>query len=651
MTFTENTALFLEEAQELIARMETCLLDLERHPEDRELVNEVFRALHTIKGSGAMFGFTQVSEFTHQVENLYDEVRKGKKAISPLIIDIGLRAADAINRLLRDPAPDPTDQVILSQISGLTEEKPAGAAPAPVAVPKVTVPVPESPMRTWRIELVPNPDILNRGVKIEVLLGELADLGQVRTAVDVDRLPPLEELDPTSVYFSWSVDLSTAASEAQIREVFLFVEDYMTLKIAAAGPEPRPKAPAEADNPVPVPSEPKGPKPPAERAAHQEVATIRVQKDKLDGLVDLVGELVILQAILELEAKKENRGSLTAISENLARLTADLRDTTMSIRMVPLEELFSSFQRLVRDLSQQVGKELRLEYSGGSTELDKNVIEALKDPIVHLIRNAADHGIEAKEARAQAGKDPVGSIHLGARQIGSRVLITVSDDGAGLNVDKIKTRAVERKLLDASENDPQRIWSMIFQAGFSTAEKTTNLSGRGVGMDVVKRNIEKLRGEVEIESEWGTGTEITLSIPLTLVIIEGLVVRVDKNDYVLSLAQVQECVDLTDEIRFGPGNDSMINLRGKSIPVLSIRECLGIGGRFNGVARLVIVNGEGVKVALMVDAVVGRKQVVIKPLSSTLRKMKILSGATIMGDGSVALILDVPEILKLKLAD
>jgi two-component system chemotaxis sensor kinase CheA len=388
-----------------------------------------------------------------------------------------------------------------------------------------------------------------------------------------------------------------------------------------------------------------------EREGRQESATIRVRKEKLDSLVDLVGELVILQAILDLEAQKEPSGAFATISENLARLAADLRDTTMNIRMVPLEESFASFQRLTRDLSRQVGKELRLEVSGGSTELDKNIIEALKDPLVHILRNTADHGIELPEVRRKAGKEPVGKIQIGARQVGSRVEIVVADDGGGLNLAKIKARAVENKLMDPSETNEKRIMSMIFEPGFSTAAKTTGLSGRGVGMDVVKRNIEKLRGEVSLQSEEGKGMAVTLSIPLTLVIVEGLLVRVAGTDYVISLSQVEECVDLTDDLQVGAGDGTMIDLRGRTIPIVSVREILGITTPYEGLTRLVIVQNDGINLGLAVDAVMARKQVVIKPLSGSLRPIKILSGATILGDGSVALILDVAEIMKAKNAE
>jgi len=355
-----------------------------------------------------------------------------------------------------------------------------------------------------------------------------------------------------------------------------------------------------------------------------------------------------LQAILELEAKRDGTGAFSVLSENLARLTSDLRDTTMSIRMVPLEEMFATFQRLVRDLSLQVNKDLKLELAGGSTELDKNLVEALKDPLVHIIRNTADHGIEPTEVRKSLGKPTTGKIAISARQVGSRVEITVADDGGGLNLEKIKARAVERKLLDPAETDEARIQNMIFEPGFSTAEKTTGISGRGVGMDVVKRNIERLRGEVSLRSVRGQGMTITLSIPLTLVIIEGLLVQVGGSDYVITLSQVEECVDVAGTGVLDAGA-TIVTIRGRTIPVISLRTSLGLSGSGDPTtSRLVVVNSDGVTVALLVDAVLERMQVVIKPLSTALRRIKALSGATILGDGTVALILDIAEIIKVR---
>jgi two-component system chemotaxis sensor kinase CheA len=681
VNFEDNKNLFLEEAKDLLAKIESSLVSLEKSPADKELINEIFRALHTIKGSGAMFGFQDVSDFAHHAETLFDELRKGKYKVDCRIIDIGLRAADCIALILEggDGGEERTSIIReIEELDGTTHEPlVAGAC--------------EDILRIFRISFKPQPRLLERGIKIECLFRELAALGTCHFQVMTDALPDLEDIDPIALYLSWTITLSTYERPAAIRTVFMFVEDYSDLTIT-----PVELNDEESEAQVPKLGQilvERGAMEPrdveevrqsqklfgeaavesgkvskgevasalaeqamvrtvaAERETHQEASTVRVRKEKLDGLIDLVGELVILQAILEQEAKKTNSTTFGTISENLSRLTADLRDSIMGIRLVQLGESFSGFQRLVRDLAKQLGKEIRLEIAGGDTELDKNVIELLKDPLVHIIRNSADHGIERPEVRERAGKPREGVILLGARHAGSRVEIMITDDGAGLDIDKIRERAVERKLLAPDETDQNRIMAMIFEPGFSTTEKASGVSGRGVGMDVVKRNIERLRGEVSLRSEAGTGLTVTLSIPLTLVIIEGLLVRIAGNEYVITLSQVEECVDLTDSVRGGAGEDSFINLRGKIIPVISLRESLKIAGSYAGLPRLVIVTSDRTTVGLMVDEVIGRKQVVIKPLSSALRRIKEIFGAAILGDGSVALILDVTEIIKAKASD
>ena len=692
MNFEDNKALFLEEARDILGKIEDSLVALEKRPEDRNLVNEVFRGLHTIKGSGAMFGFKEISDFTHRVENLFDEIRQGRIAVDSAIVDIGLRSTDCIDRLLEGGGAGEEGEGIFRAIEGIGrfESAPVPADPKSQGYSSIAVsdglPAEQGIPRVYRVSFRPQPQILQRGVRIESLFRELAGLGHCHFVATFDSLPPLEELDPTSMHLAWTITVSTRESLAALRSVFMFVEDYSELSIVAL-------APSEAGGEITTPklgeilvdrgilgaddveALRRAQKPfgevaidsgkvakahvaaalaeqalvrgaNAECESRRESSTVRVRKEKLDKLIDLVGELVILEASLEQEAGKEATGIFSAISENLGRLASDLRDTVMSVRMVPLEESFASFKRLVRDLAQSTGKELELAISGGGTELDKNVIELLKDPLVHIIRNSADHGIEAPAEREKAGKPRVGTVSIGARQVGSRVEITVADDGAGLDLAKIRARAVERGLLEPGVVEEERIRNMIFEPGFSTAEKATGLSGRGVGMDVVKRNIERLRGEVSLESASGKGMTVTLSIPLTLVIIEGLLVRVAGRDYVITLSQVEECVDLTGSVRDRGDGESIADLRGASVPILSLRDSLGIGGSFPGVPRLVVVNHEGVRVGLAVDAVIGKKQVVIKPLSGAVRRIKVIFGATILGDGSVALLLDVAEIIK-----
>jgi two-component system chemotaxis sensor kinase CheA len=697
MSFEDNKDLFLEEARDLLPKIESGLVALEKSPRDMELINEVFRGLHTIKGSGAMFGFHAVSEFTHHVENLFDDIRSERLAINHSIIDIGLRSIDCIAVLLDGSDGGDVKVQLIQDIEGIDRGvKGPAVAQANSAIPEkgseparpTKNPAEGKTPQMYRISFKPQPQLLHRGVRIEPLFRELLELGACHITAIADAVPAMEKLDPSLLYISWIITISTDQEINTVRSVFMFVEDYSELIVTpvnirdSEGTVVVPKLGQilvdrglieesevdeirQAQKPFGEVAVDKGKVSKehvesalaeqamvktinADHEARQESSTVRVKKEKLDGLIDLVGELVILQAMLDQEAKKESSSVFASLSENLGRLSADLRDTVMSIRMVPLVDFFTSFQRLIRDLSLQIGKQIRLEISGESTELDKNVIELLKDPIVHIIRNSADHGIETPEVRSREGKDPVGTVSISARQVGPRVEISISDDGAGLDIEKIRSRALERRLLDPGEADEGRIMQMIFEPGFSTAEKTTDISGRGVGMDVVKRNIERLRGEVSLSSVRGRGLTVTLSIPLTLVIIEALLVRIAGYDYVISLSQVQECVDLTAEERGDGTGNSIINLRGTTIPIISLRESLMIGRKYDGMPRLVIVNSEGSTVGLEVDAVLGKKQVVVKPLSSAIKSIKAISGATILGDGSVALILDVAEIIRAK---
>ena len=692
MKFDDHKDLFLEEARELLGNLETALMELEEHPERSSLINDVFRALHTIKGSGAMFGFDNVAQFTHSVEGLFDEIRKGLISINPEIINIGLRSADCI-RLLLETTDAGEDQVLLLKEIAALEQKPYAFSPETLekALPQISKSSSEEHQlpHVFRISVKPDPLILHRGVKLEALFQELQEMGLYHCSLETSEVPDLVNLNPSDINLHWNLTISTVQSEQAIRSVFMFVEDYAQITIenidldAQNGEPSIPKVGEvllrrgmlkeheiqtirqeqrpfgevavasgllqQKDLDAALAEQEIVKSTSVEREVRQESTSIRVRKEKLDFLIDAVGELVILQARLQQEAKKAGISQFEGISENLARLSATLRDSTMSIRMVPLEESFSGFQRLVRDLSKQLKKDLFLEIHGASTELDKNIIESLKDPLVHIIRNSADHGIEPAEVRSKNGKPKTGTISITASQVGSNVEIEIRDDGAGLNLDRIKARAVEKKLLDPTETDVNKIMGMIFAPGFSTAEKTTGVSGRGVGMDVVKTNIEKLRGEIALSSEPGKGTRIVLSIPLTLVIVDGLLVKVAGVDYVLTLSLVQECVDFTQDIQGGNKNHRIIHLRGKTIPVVDLHHLLtGTPADSDQDCRLVITNIDNSPVALKVDSVTGKQQVVIKPFTMALRQIPLVSGATILGDGSVALILNTNELVKTK---
>lgn len=692
MSFAGNQELFIDEAKELLGSLERSLMELELQPEQANIVDDVFRCLHTIKGSGAMFGFTEVSEFTHLVENLFDDIRNDQIAINPDIINIGLRACDCINNLLEGKEPGDEQAKLVQQLAVLAK-KTAHIVPSAdqkdlfvgsndqVDELEHTVDLPH----VWNIKLKPEPSILHRGIKLEALFTELAALGTYHCTADVHAIPDLESLSPSDVAIAWNITLSTSLTLQAIRAVFLFVEEYAEIGIEQIDQEVFefgvPKLgevlvrrglinEAEVQNILQV-QRPFGEvaiesgkithseleaalaeqqiikSTTVEREVRQDSGTIRVRKEKLDFLVDAVGELVILQAHLNQEANRSADPIFESIAENLGRLTTVLRDASMSIRMVPLAESFLSYQRLVHDLSLQLKKDLRLVIQGASTELDKNIIESLKDPLVHIIRNSADHGIESSEARTKAGKPETGTITIAASQVGSTVEITIKDDGRGLDLEKIKAEGLRKNLISATENDRGKIMALIFNPGFSTAQTTTKLSGRGVGMDIVKTNIEKLRGTISVSSESGQGTSIVLSIPLTLVIIDGLLVKIGTVDYVIALSSVQECVDYDHAILQNTHTGTMIGLRGKSIPVIDLYRLLMGSSNANELdKRLVVISLDGAEVALKVDAVVGKQQVVIKPFSMALKKMPLVSGATILGDGSVALILNTNELAK-----
>ncbi len=694
MNLDENRELFLEEAADLLERLERALLELERDTSRLDLVNDIFRALHTIKGSGAMFGFDNVSKFSHQFENLFDDIRKGILSVTPEIISESLGGVDAIRTILERDAPTEESSRIEAWISRVRE---AAGGHRAVPTPPVAANPPPPDENTepgecelpaaFRISFKPSPDILTRGVRVEALLSELASLGEFELTADLTRVPPLDSIDPTGLYLEWNCTLATDKCSNDVRSVFIFVEDYAEIgirEIALQEEDGRIYAPRIGEvlsgrgklDPGQIEDIRKG-QPQfgevavksglisqseldaalaeqrivkavaTEREVRQESATVRVRKEKLDYLVDAVGELVILQARLMRESKESGLASFTSLAENLSRLTSVLRDASMSIRMVPLEDSFSGFRRLVRDIATNLGKDVKLEIIGASTELDKNLVEYLKDPLVHIIRNSVDHGIEAPAERVRAGKPAAGTVTLSAAQYGSSVKIEVKDDGAGLNIGKIKARAVERRLLDPGETDVDRITSMIFEPGFSTAEKTTNISGRGVGMDVVRTNVERMQGEVTIASEEGKGTRITLTIPLTLVIVDGLLVKVGDNDYVITLSLVDQCLDFTREYAAALGQQGFISLRDRAVPVLDLGDILNgrpIGESLD--ARLVIANVDGNEVAFLVDAVTGKQQVVIKPFTAAMKNIRTISGATILGDGSVGLILNTNELVK-----
>ena len=637
MSGVDPTALFLQEAQELLEQLEQTLLDLERTPTDMALTDTAFRALHTIKGSGAMFGFDAVASFTHHVENAFDLVRKGKMAPTQELIAVALAAKDQMRLLIEHPAhiDATTGEAILRDLQSLMSD--------------ATVP-PVAASATWRIRFRLPSDAMVTGTNPLLLLDELREMGDAVVSMQTDAIPTLDAIDPRLCYPSWDVTLTTAQSRETIEQVFLFVLDDMELTIELAGPavivlEPAPIAPPPIERTLPVVTAPEQASGNSRAAAGTN--TIRVPAERLDELMDRVGELVIAQSRLNQVAAASRDPAVKSVAEEIERLSLELRDTTMGIRMLPIGSLFGRFRRLVHDLAHDLGKGIELVTVGEETELDKTVIDRLNDPLIHLIRNAVDHGIEGPEGRLAAGKPAQGRITLSARHAGAEVLVSVKEDGRGLDRDRIYARAEETGLISpGAKLTDHEVFQLIFQPGFSTAREVTALSGRGVGMDVVKRTIDGLRGTIDITSKPGGGTEIMLRLPLTLAIIDGLLVRVGRGRYVIPLSAVGECVELSEDEDARSRGRSFLNIRSDLVPFLRLRELFNATTPPDHYQKVVIVEAGDLRVGLVVDQVIGDHQTVIKSLSRLHADVQIFSGATILGDGTVALILDVSHLVE-----
>jgi two-component system chemotaxis sensor kinase CheA len=664
----DPTEVFRQEASELFEVLEAALLDLGLRPDDRELIDAAFRALHTIKGSGAMFGFDKVAAFTHEFETAFDRVRRGEITPTQDLISAALAAKDYIRALIE--APETTDDIIGDAIlddlrrvmqpqAGIPDTAPAQALPA-IAAPAT------APGSGWKIHMAFDGHILRNGSNPLDYLDDLRKLGSCFAVPLTDDIPTLDELEPEYCYLKWDVVLHGDCDEAAIRDVFMFVLDEMKLELAplngsdelplavpvleeslgeaTAAPDTPPVAPA-AEVAAVAAAAPPPKREEAKRADDRGIATVRVQAERLDELMDRVGELVIAQARLTQLAAASSDLSIKLVAEEIERLASSLRDTTMGARMMPIGSLFGRFRRLIHDLSRELGKPVDFVTSGEDTELDKTMIERLADPLVHLIRNAIDHGIEDPARRAAAGKTETGRIEMVAVHSGAQVLVTVRDNGGGLNTARIRAKAEEQGLIapGAALSD-QEIHQFLFHPGFSTAQTISALSGRGVGMDVVKRTIEAMRGSIDMTTVPGQGTTVTLRLPLTLAIIEGLLIRVGTQRYIIPLSAVEECVELPPADERGRGMN-FLNVRGDLVPFVRLRRMFGQGGEPDRHQMIIITSTGDGRVGLVADQIIGNHQTVIKSMSKLHADVTMFSGATILGDGSAALILDVPQLL------
>ncbi|XTQ96043.1 chemotaxis protein CheA [Xanthomonas sacchari] len=650
-------ATFFEESREGLDAMEAGLLSLEEGNRDPETINSVFRAAHSIKGGAATFGFEAMAGLTHVLETLLDELRAGKREVEAHAIDAILGSVDVLRALLREAEHGvPADPAAVKAVHERLQHALNGGPAAPtVATPAANQPAePEA----WQIGFTPAPSLFMSGNDPLRIIRELEHLGPLQVACRSTRLPGFAELDPLEAYLAWDLGLVGKIPRSAIEDTFAWVIDDCELEIRPVPPPSLATAPAPVLTPPPTaataaPAAAVAANAPAGNAAaaHEAESSIRVSVDKVDALINLVGELVITQAML----KQVSTGLDQAVAERLfagldllERNTRDLQEAVIGVRMLPVDAVFRRFPRLVRDLSTRLGKQVRLRTIGEGTELDKGLIEKIADPLVHLVRNSIDHGLELPEARRAAGKDETGTITLAASHQGGHIVIEVSDDGAGLNRNRILAKAAERGIAVPDNPSDAQVWDLIFAPGFSTADAVTDLSGRGVGMDVVRRNIQGLGGEVQLESESGRGTRVLIRLPLTLAILDGMTVAVSGETLILPLAYVIEALQpKADDIRTMAGEGRVLRVRGEYLPILSLSDSYGFGRIEQSEEPLVVVvEADGQKLALEVDELIGQQQVVVKNIENNYRRISGISGATILGDGRVALIVDIGGLVR-----
>ena len=700
---------FILEARELLEDMEAALLRVADEADPRESINAIFRAAHTIKGSSGLFGLDAVVTFTHVVESVLDRVRDGTVTLDEPLVVLMLASGDYIGRLVdsvergepqADPKTEPEGAALLGRLQTHLAGEAASAAPAAASGASAGGPA------RWHLSLRFGPDVLRNGMDPLSFIRYLATLGEIEHIVTLpDAVPGLDALDPEGCCLGFEIAFVTSADKAAIENVFEFVIDDCALRIVPPGsrvaqyielirslPEEQNRlgdilvrcgsvtaheletalelqaAGASTQKIGAILTEQGKVAPQVVEAAlarqkqvketrSTESQSVRVDADKLDRLINLVGELIIAAAGANLVARRTHNVELMERNSTLADLVEEVRDSALQLRMVKIGGTFSRFKRVVHDVARELGKDIELAVSGEDTELDKTVVEKIGDPLMHLVRNAMDHGIDPPELRAERGKPATGTVSLNAFHDSGSIVIQVSDDGGGLNREKILAKGIERGLVEPGRvMTDAEVYALIFEPGFSTAEQVTNLSGRGVGMDVVKRNITALRGSVAIASEAGRGTTVTVRLPLTLAIINGFQVSVGKSVFVVPMDMVDECVEFTAE----PGHD-YTDLRGQVLPFIRLRDLFDMaseglaperpGAAAAGTSRaarqnIVVVKHAGQKFGLVVDALLGEAQTVIKPLSRMFAQVRGISGSSILGSGDVALILDVPLLMQ-----
>ncbi|PLX03873.1 MAG: hypothetical protein C0595_05535 [Marinilabiliales bacterium] len=688
--------LFYDEGKELLGKLEEQLLLLEDDMENMEIINSIFRILHTLKGSGAMFGFGNLSSFTHRIESLYDEIRNKKINISSDIINHTLKSGDLIKEFIEsddDENLQTKGDEILKELEKLTnikhetenaiEEKESEVVTKTEKNSQIN-----SNLKLYYISFKPNEDIFKDGTKPIYLIDELSDLGESIISTNFKGLPYLNDIETEKCYFSWEILLSTEVDIDEIQEVFIFVEEDSKIEIELVSekdifsnetykqkvtelftqnlqgkdgiikliklyekdivslPAEEAKHIEEKDvekiaeilqEEDEIKTEKK--KPTTESSTN--IESVRISSKKLDELINLVSEFVTNQARLFNIASKQNDTQLSELSEDFQNLARQFRDIAFEMRLIPIDSLIVKFRRLVRDLSKQLSKKVDFIAEGTDTELDKNIISAISDPIMHIIRNCMDHGIEPTEIRTKSNKPEIGTIKLSSYQSGSLIIISIKDDGAGIDEEVLTKKAIEKKIIKSAKGlTKQDILNLIMHPGFSTSENVSDVSGRGVGMDVVKKNVESLRGDIEIKSEKGKGTEIIIKLPLSLSIIDGLLTGVNGSYYLFPLSSVKKIFSI-DNKQMDSSYKNLIQVEGKQYPFISLPNEFNKANNYKGIKSMLLVDYKDHEVGIIVDEVFSEYQAVLKPLDKLLKKSDIFSGASILGDGKLAMVIDV----------
>jgi len=702
---------FIEEANELIAKLEEALLNLENNPTDNESVASVFRVMHTLKGSGAMFGFHSVSSFTHLLENIYDSIRSNKLKLNTEILNLTFDSVDLIKALLKhneitaEIKPD-YDRLLKEFESVCNHGKPETAKIEIIPAPSEEI----EKQPTYYIYFAPNKEILQNGTNPLYLIDELISLGKGKVFTHINQIPEFNDLNAQLCLVSWDILLSTHVDLSEILDVFIFVEDDSKIEIqkisdinlldqqifterlpayiseneetaivelqelaeqleqeiiqnktSASGKsaektsssndsleDPKTEKSSIDSNTTEKPKEEtvKLTKSLEVPNRSKSSSSIRVSSQKVETLINLVSEMVTTQARLSLLAQNANNSEILEVAESLEKLTRQLRDNAFEISLIPISSLVTLFQRLIRDLSKELNKEIVFETQGTDTELDKTIIENLSDPLMHLFRNAIDHGLENKEERIKARKPEKGTLLFKAYYSGTSVYIDISDDGKGIDTERVREKAISQGLIKENQKlSEKQIHEMIMLPGFSTSDNITDISGRGVGMDVVKKNINKIQGDIDILSEKGKGTTFSLKLPLTLSIIDGLLVQIDQKKYIIPILLIKKIAPILNETVKQAFNNTL-TIDHEQIPFIHLREEFNIKTEAPRMQQVVVVNYGDKEVGIVIDRVIRESQVVVKSIGKHFKDQEIISGASIMGDGIVALVLDTNKIIE-----